>query len=468
MIVKRNISALLLHSTCYSFNQTNNWLQEQVCPDRTWRPSSYPVGKGETGSWSEFKDGYDLVYNASYIPFSVDVERLSDSEIMSTCLTVAQCRFPPMLELVRSAENGMLWTPGFDDFDASDGKNVPSRQNNPDPVRHNYRSRSKIRQIVNTFYPRGSNVLNATIVRVDFSIFSKRLYLYIDLTCGMADGYERRGGFLGRNNGYFKEVLIKTSRLNIHHELRADNVAFSSKRSDYGDTNRNRRLEYVFNFRGSGSSVRRSYTWMALDQSWLTVDNVNSMESIPAHVSAGLKWAMLLQPIGNLPVAARYLAAANVELKKTKNKFSDVVIRAYGGNTYDFYKPAVLSLLSQGMNSNCLLAATRCIQSTPKKFLLATPPEAGCSTVINCVTWRSKACDDFGRELRVFLDPIRDTLYQSTPRCIDCPGLIGVSRNNIPPENALYNESVFRVPQCLPHRLNTGRLITTPKELHGY
>ena len=465
MIVKRNFTTFL---SCYSFNQTNQWLQEQVCPDRTWRPSSYPVGKGITGDWSEFKDGFDSVYNESFIPFSIDVDRLSDAEIMSTCLTVSQCRFPPMLELVRSGNTGMPWTPGFGDFDASEGKNVLTNSSKPDPVRHNYRSRSKIRIINNTFYPRGSNVSNATIVRVDFSIFSKRLYLYIDLTCGLADGYERRNGFLGRLNGYFKEVLLKTPGLNVHHELRADTVAFSSRRSDYVDTNGNHKLEYVFNFRGSGSSIRRRYKWMALDQSWLTVENVNIRESIPAYISAGLKWALLLQPVGNLPTAARYLDAANAALRKTNNIFSDSVMRAYGGNTYDFYKPAVLSLLAQGMDSKCLAAAGRCIRSTPNSFMTAAPPEAGCWNVIDCVTWRSHACDEFGVELRVFLDPLRDTLFQSTPRCIDCPGLIGVTRNNIPPENPLYNESLFRVPQCLPYRLDSGRMITMPKELHGF
>ncbi len=144
------------------------------------------------------------------------------------------------------------------------------------------------------------------------------------------------------------------------------------------------------------------------------------------------------------------------------------MIRAYGGNTYDFYKPAVLSLLAQGMDSKCLAAAGRCIRSTPRMFMNAAPPEAGCSSVINCVTWRSDACDEFGRELGTFLDPIRDTLFESTPRCIDCPGLIGITRNNIPPENQLYNESLFRMPQCLPFRLDSGRMITSPKELHGY
>jgi hypothetical protein len=436
-----------------------NWNHSALCGEIPFRPSAYPT-HASVGNWDEFPAdvAFSTTFNASFIPFSVDVEKLTDVEISSLCLTTRQCRFPPMLSMVRDAGTGQPWRPGFGDFDASYGKNVPESPVGPIP--YNYRTRTYARILSNnSYYPRGATAANATIVRVDFAVLRKKLYMYVDLTCGLAEGYERRNGFTGNWGGQFKEVLYKIPGLNIHNPLRTDTVGYSTDPTDYEDPIRERSLQQTFVFVGSGNA--KKYNWLSLHQSWLTVSPVYPPEAVVAYLDAGLKWASLLLPVGNLPVASMYVHAAHLNLKRTRGAVSWAAIRAYGGYTFNQYAPAIEYLLS----TNGLDSATACRNSLPKSFLSKNPPEAGCWGVIDCITWRHPACNAFGDLMRRALDTVRKEITQSVPRCVDCPGLIGVSRGNVPPENPFYPE-IKKFPQCLPHQTSNGTIISSPDMIY--
>jgi hypothetical protein len=450
---------------CYSESQAAEgfeWNHARVCGDRPFRPSAYPT-RSVVGSWDEFPDegSHTMQYNSSYVPFSVDVDLLEDAEIASLCLTTAQCRFPPMLALVRDAATGLPWRPRFGDFDASEGTNVPDSPKTTGPLQYNYRTRTYANMLSNTYFPRGSDASNATIVRVDFVVRRRKLYLYVDLTCGLADGYERRNGFTGNWGGQFKEVLFKVPGLNIHNPMRADTVGYTTNPSHYGDPVGTRSLRQTFVFQGSGNVKTKTYAWVALHQSWLTVSPVYPPEAIPAYLDAGLKWAALLLPAGNAPVASMYVHAANLLLKRTRGFVSFAAIRAYGGHTYDQYRAAVEYLLRLPN----LDSATACRNSLPRAFLALDPPERGCTTVLDCTTWRHPDCTAFSDMMRQALNTIFPQILPSIPRCVDCPGLIGVSRGGVPPENPLYDQ-IRKFPQCLPHKLPNGTLLVSASSMY--
>ena len=379
-----------------------------------------------------------------------DVDTLTDEQISRTCLTMAQCTKPAAIHTVRDYNTKQIWIPSFSSFSASEGMNVPYNNFTL------YKTRTNVNIISNTFYPRGSTAKNASIVRVDFYVKTKRVYMYVDMTCGAAEGYVKRGGFMG--NGYFKEAVYQTPGMNIHNGMRSTDVGFTTNRLDYGDTQRNRKLNYVMVFEGKASRQTRKYfSGVTLHQTWIDISPVSAADAIPLHLDSAVGWAMLLPPVGNMPVASLYVHEAIKLLEQTKGQYSFKTAMAYGGSSFEDMKPAVEFLLRNRAN---LSAASACRASLPKTFASLNPPERGCfSNLINCITWRSPACDTFQKLMQAAKEILRYKTSTSLPRCVDCPGLLGTVRNNIPPENPLREKGLRKIPQCLPYKLPNHEIL---------
>lgn len=451
------------------------WSHEDLCPARPFRniSSLIQLKTSTVGNVGEFTNSFSEFNTTTNVnmPFSIDVDQLTDDEIISTCLTVAQCRFPPALELVRVKSTRLPWYPMINEFrvsKADPGWNTNQRMY---PVLYNRIARDVVTVKNNSFYPRSANASSALILRVDFQLNGKDLYFYQDLTCGLADHYERRNGYMGRFGGYFKETVYQTARLsssaiNTHNNLRADIVGFSERRTDYGDK-KPRKLENTFVFKGFVNIGSKQFNWVSLHHTWTKVSPISKAESVPVFLDAGLKWASLSSPTGNIPMAATYIQQAYLILSVNRNLvIDDTAALAYGGDTYTSAKPSIDYLLKQPLE--VLKSAYDCFRTIPSKLRNLRPPELMCQgkSGIPCPEWRPPGCQNFSNLMYMSLSFQMNTSLIELPRCIDCPGLIGVVRNNVPLSNR-YAYNMTQFPQCIPHRLQDGTLIETAQQLYN-
>jgi hypothetical protein len=201
------------------------WEHDTYCPDLPFATNTYRAGVAlgaapDPGHFDRDLSAAQRLYWATTAPdepYTVDVDKMTDAEIASSCVTMEQCVFPPSLTVVRRAANGSLWQPLLGSYKGkTDGRwvlngddprvsgNATQSNNNYQiikllPPMSGYKVWGRVSRTSQRFYPRGSTAATAKVMRIDFSLGSERLYTYLDLTCGAGRGFSRRNGFLGQN-----------------------------------------------------------------------------------------------------------------------------------------------------------------------------------------------------------------------------------------------------------------------------
>ena len=184
-----------------------------------------------------------------YNPFTVDVDKLSDDQINSLCLTNKDCRFPPRIDILRETVTGKVWKPIETDlrkdtmnkanaFSGCQTKEFPdcymtqsiSSQYGRNPtiqqatVLYKF-EQGKVTVTGTTLYPRNSVLGKAKIAKINLSIAGTKVYYYQDLTCGSIDSV-MRDGFLSRNFYYELKIDVglggddKDDIINTHGPLK--------------------------------------------------------------------------------------------------------------------------------------------------------------------------------------------------------------------------------------------------------
>lgn len=435
--------------TCYG---TNPWLYNGVTPiDFEWRqkttcplipfnyPEVYPVNAtiGDrleyyTDSLFSRDDRLRLITSGMpTIPFSVDVDKLTDDEFANTCLTVAQCRYPPMIELLRKVSDGQPVTPSLlkGCINQPTGSMKPPKDL-PPVVTLSVRCPDMIVKTVK-YYPRGSTATNATIAKIQFGL---SYYTYVDLTCSSGKGYTRRDGFFGRLNGNFKEIVLRPSVNAIHLPLRQD--------KGYSGT-------HTVKFEGGPF-------WLYFTQSYQFATVSNNLKTAGA-IYAGLQWSMLQLPVGAKAVSLAYFVAAQT----LKGDPDWVGLENYLGTLYTKIKPG-LDYLSTKINGKYRYLSIP-VGCTPPVNTVSGAPELDCGQT-TCLGWDDRKCDPFWDIVNEARSLVINDEIQTMPQCVDCPGLMGVLRAPLSPSNTWQNVLPL-TPQCLPFQTSDGRMISTPEEL---
>jgi len=439
------------------------------------------------------QDRLDIAAEYPKIPFTVDVDKLSDLQINSLCLTVEDCQVPPQLTVVRN-KDGSIWKPhkkilknenlpntfccNSNVNSTSNGvldSNYYTTQRLPPASYRIARTKAGIILLSQEFFPRGSTVENAKIIKVNFSYKGADLYFYVDMTCGTARGFYRRKGFTGqwnsRLNGLFAEVVFRHPKYpNPHSVVRLDK-GFISKRWEFGDTKNHNVGFWTVKMGGVGSNVggaNERYEWLAVRNYWFVVSKLDNHDIVVALMKSGLEWFFLSAPKGKWPVVLVYFLAAQMAFEDnlapdTVLDFS--IVKDYTGVYYTKVKPA-LDYLAEVVDGtprfmHAKLKGSECINKLPKAYLNAflnnrKAPEMGCIEMsltggfLTCESWCSASCEPF-IDIILAARALVWNLQQEVPRCSQCPGLIGIFRDSIPDDQTdhpLY--SIGKQPQCLP------------------
>jgi hypothetical protein len=493
------------------------WGHDADCPDLPFASAAgeYPAGSltgnpPDPGSFDRTGSAGDRlawVTAVPNVPFSVDVDLLTDAQILSTCLTVDQCAFPPLLTVVRRAKDRSLWQPSLGALPGGvTTKRLPTYLvNGDDPaVRGDAITANSNYQLLKLlppmtgggaklwggvsglsqrFFPRNATAATAKIVRIDFSFGRERLYAYLDLTCGAARGFSRRNGFLGQNqarpNGIFHELMyVPPGRMpNTHGPMRAD-IGVSTRLSDYGAGAGSFKLSPIFAF--TGPEQGRRLKWVTWWQSWMKLSRLTSSQMVAAYIKTGLEWAFLLPPRGNMPVTILYFYAAQVEYSKMPRgaavDFSAVA--TFSAQFYLEMKPALDWLVSRDRDTGQpnfakqSLIGSQCMRDLPAQFTQPflggwAPPEIACGgAAINCPTWCSLACKPFWTVVQQARNFSLASTIAEVPKCSRCPGLLGVFREDTSGLSDLRNHSMW-FPQCLPFVSSSGKVYNDPIQLSG-
>lgn len=467
-----------------SYGLTDFKWKLESCPDSLFATYNYsfrgPCGQiGSPPSLTFDQIGTPDTRISSFMTtdlFTVDVSELSD---MSVCLTVAECRVPPILTVVRKKKSKGLWAPmlsprtkyaGLTYSNSSLSKLLP-----PLPDRYV----TKILTGFTTVYFNDSRSV-PRVARIDFKVMGEELYAYVDMTCGVASDLSRRKGFFGQGqasvNGIFLEVLFKgvdSSIPSVHSAMRAD-LGFTDAKKDFGDTNSRRRLTMYGKFKGKFKNPSRGPggpTWLALTQLWLTVPDLTTAQMVAGHLHACIDWAILSPPKGNWPVLLLYLLAAQTSYYKSKGEIDFSMLQLYTPFKYSLTKPALDYLVSKTADGlpafmAYKLSKSKCISKLPVSFVSSFmsrrgPPEQGCDgSELECPRWCSVECVQIMSVIKAATKIIWEKAMAGTPQCSDCPGLVGNFAESVTVENKLYSETK-QFPQCLPFKSGNKMYYTT-------
>lgn len=441
------------------------------CPSSVWATYEYPDNSqsgappplnfdsiGTSGSRvASFRN------TSINVPFTVDVSKLRSFD--GVCLTVADCRIPPILSVVRNYDTKTIWDPS-----KYPSKFVPKKMYKNvssanlvkfiPPIPDRYIT-SPIKNLKTTYFN------NNKIARIDFELGTKKLYVFMDMTCKMY----RRKGFFGQSqasvNGLFLEVLLKGSDPKIpsvHSAMRKD-LGFTDSKEKYNDVTPNRRLQMYAKFKGQRN-------WYSMTQLWLTVNKVTTPQMVAGHLQSALAWSLLSPPKGNWPISVLYMLAAQNSYTKMKTKtkvknpnvdFS--ILTTYTSEKYDTLKPSLDYLVSidpiKGVPifMSHVLDGSRCVSKLPSNFVNSFlrrdgPPESGCDgSELDCTRWCSVDCIDIMTILKNANKLVWNEIMGGVPKCSECPGLIGNFGESLTVENPLFSETKY-FPQCLPFKSN--------------
>ncbi len=481
----------------------------ESCPDLPFTTNNYPEGSAIGSAPEPRSFDSDLspderlasVASVDKEPYSVDVDLLTDDQIASSCLTVEQCVFPPLLSVVRGAPSGRLWAPQLDSFRSGLKKSYkingddPKVKGNATGANTNYQIIKRLPPLVatrywddvtsvrQTFYPRGATAATAKLVRVSFKRQGESLYSYLDMTCGAARKFSRRNGFLGqcpsRISGVFLEVMYipSSNSPNSHGPMRGDlGVTFS--RADFGAGGRES-VEGTFAFTGPVVNGVK-FGWTSWNSVWIRVGTWSPATMVAVYIKSAMEWAMLLPPRGNMALTVLFFYAAQVEFKKLPrgSRPSFAALERYSGQGYLEMKAALDYLVSTDPTTGqpwfmaVPLIGSQCMRALPAAFTRpfldgGFAPEIACSgSSINCPTWCSLSCKPFWDVIRAARALVLEATIPEVPKCSRCPGLTGVFREDVPRQNQLYEHSAF-FPQCLPFQASDGTVYDDPVQLSG-
>ena len=445
----------------------------------------------QTKQASSATERLDWIHRA---PDSVDVDLLTDEEIANTCLTIQDCIMPPILTMIRDNKTKELWRPvnsGFKAFadniikccDPSSMFFLP-----PEGMKGKFFTEATDDSVGitrQTFYPRGASYTNAKIIRIDFSRSTQQLYTYIDITCSAGKNFARRNGFLGQNmartNGIFQEIVFKGPEgyPNTHTPVN-QLMGIASKKSDFGElTSSKKEFDTIFKFIGPFNATTKRYEWVSLWQNWITVSGATVNEMNMVYITAAIDWLKLAPPTGNLPVAFLYFFQAKriwTTYKKYMNYDRDFLAR-YFGQMFNAHRDSLDYLFEINSDTkqprfiNDSSDFLECYNALPASFRdgftkYPNPPEKGCSK-FDCPGWTNYAMCP--QTMKMLTNAVSKSLYNSviqTPRCEDCPGLVGNFRETVPSTNK-WRSVLQKFPQCLPFRVNETYSIEDPLDLTG-
>lgn len=431
-----------------------------LCPSSPFATYMYP-DNSQTGSPPPLNFDYigtpesrlQNIKSNLVVPFTVDVSKLKSFE--GLCLTVADCRVPPILSIVRRYPGGDIWVPSSSQKFVKLG--IPSnliKFTPPIPDRY----MTKIVRNLKTTY-----LNDKKVARIDFEMDNQKLYVYMDMTCNSLGDFHRRKGFFAQSqasvNGLFLEVLMKgvdTRIPSVHTAMRKD-LGFTDSKSSYGDTNPKRRTTMYAKFKGQKN-------WYSMTQLWLSVNRVTTPQMVAGYLQSAVSWALLSPPKGNWPILLLYLLAAqNAYLKVPKVDFG--ILELYTVERYDVIKPALdylIELNSKGVPNfmSYSLKGSKCISKLPFDFVNSFmsrrgPPEEGCDgTELDCTRWCSNDCIEMVNVMKKATRLVWDNVMSGVPNCSECPGLIGNFAESLTYENPLFNETKY-FPQCLPFKTDS-------------
>lgn len=422
-------------------------------------------------------------------PDSVDVDLLSDDEIASTCLTIQDCIMPPILTMIRVKETKDLWRPAQQIFKNPENDKMccdPSSIYFLPPEGNNglfYKGTAVVKVVKQTRYPRGSSYADAKIIRVDFDFSSLQLYTYIDITCSAGKNFARRNGFLGQNmartNGIFQEIVFEGIQGPNTHTPVNQLRGIATTKADFLETSSTKSIATRFKFIGPFDTATKTYKWISWWQSWITVSGATNNELMLVYIIAAIDWLKLSPPKGNLPVGFLYFYQALSSLNTKQWKYDTDFLARYFGQMFYAHKDS-LDYLFELVGSNQLPRFKeetgdfmKCYNQLPENFRSAftnldNPPEKACADgKLDCPAWTGYVkCPN---TMKMLTTAVSKSLYNSviqTPRCNDCPGLVGNFREVVPPTNKW--RTVFqKFPQCLPFRVNDTYSIEDPLDLTG-
>lgn len=488
-------------------------ISQSLCPDKPLYGSfRAQVITGEPhvldpDSFDAESDEYKLSYIRQEIktPYMVDIDSMTDAEIESSCVTVADCRMPPMLTVIRKASDGSIWRPSIDTGsskysdlenawccntnEALDGFDYTFRNSNTKTIlqlfpaaRHQFRSLATFRSL--TLFPSTATTPEeAKIIRVDFSVGSTQLYTYVDYTCNEVKGYTWLNGFTGHQGrtggGLFHEVILQSKNRNLPS-------IHGPARQDLGPRPINTTymyIQYIGNFKTGSNKVLQ---WAAAKNFWYTPpkpakNKEGYLQMASAHLKTATEWLFLAPPKGNLPVAFMYLFASYLFLDAagvdfTPDFYDDSLLNIYQGDQYTFMKPVVEYLLETVSGStkarifhalldldgldNCRGAFLTSFynQFAARSITTRKPPEQGCiganpsSAKQNCQLWHSRRCENTINTLYEARALKWADFHDTIPKCSECPGLIGWWRSGAVISDHQKLLDVGKHPQCFPWR----------------
>jgi len=440
------------------------------------------------------QDRLDIAAELSSIPFTVDVDKLTDEQIGSLCLTVEDCQVPPLLTVVRNDADGSIWKPSkrqvknsaypstyccdtnINTKSTAHDANFYTLSNMPPAAYRVATTKAPIKLLFQEFFPRGSSAQNATITKVTFAYARQRLYFYVDMTCGTARDMYRRKGFTGqwnsRLNGFYAEVIFRSRKYGDAHSVVRLDKGFISTKAEFGDIKPHSIGGFTIKMGGVGSNVggaNERYEWLSIRNYWFSIGRLDANDIVVSLMKSGFEWMFFAAPKGNWPVTLCYFLAAQSAFAdnfEPDHQLDFSVVRDYAGAYYTKIKPA-LDYLAEIVDGKPrfmheVLKGSECIKKLPSSYLSPflnsrRPPEIQCTSAakngayLNCRKWCSASCESFFDMILTARQLVWDQLMQEVPRCSQCPGLIGVFRDSIPKDQAdhpLY--SIGLQPQCLP------------------
>ncbi|GBG32789.1 Hypothetical Protein FCC1311_090142 [Hondaea fermentalgiana] len=436
-------------------------------------------------------------------PFMVDVDKLTDDEVNSLCLTVADCRLPPLLTIIRKQSDDSLFQPTLDESSnvfkdhygnmcCEVNKEIPGfeyemRNSNHKTskaiypaTRYQYRSSAKFDSI--KMYPStATSAIEAKIFRVNFNISDVPYYIYVDNTCNeLQDNYWSNGfyGNFGRvGSGLFHEVMFKGD---------------SDLPSTHGPANQangpvpHNTNSFTVQFMGNYEPGTTQLQWAAARNFWYIKGSTPRDKMAANHIKTAVEWVLLAPPKGNLPVSILYMMASKMFLdrmnrgngKYTTDAFDLSLIESHQESFFKYTRAAVEwliddsetgkarfveALLKDGIEE-CRSALMPAFyeQFASSSSSKRKPPEQGCLTanpttaIMDCNLWHSRKCKNTIEVMYAARSIIWKNFHRSVVSCYNCPGKIGWWRSGAVGNNYETINDMRLFPQCLPFEDESG------------
>ncbi|GBG33557.1 Hypothetical Protein FCC1311_097802 [Hondaea fermentalgiana] len=501
-----------------SNNITDTKLRPELCPGKPFYgsvPSASTRGAPQVADPESFDtvishdDRLRAIQETVDIPHTVEVSDLTDAEIEASCLTVADCRLPPALTIIRENSTGEFWQPSadkksdkFKDMfgywccdvnEPMEGFLYEQRNTNRKTIVQTYPAmstqfRDNAKFMAQEWFPRtAKSTAEAKIIKIHFKVGKKKLYFYVDNTCNDLQGQRWQNGFMGNaaraGGGLFHEVIFKSENSNLpyaHNPASQEDGPVPLNTKDFV-------VQYIGNLK-SGSS---KFQWVAAKNLWYYADVQKKSEKgyrrmASVHMKTAMEWLLLAPPKGNLAVALMYVLASKLYLDAKglsyeAENFDFSYIKQYQGHFYEHFELAIEHLMTPDEDSNLVRifhALTKldnfedCLSSIPPDFYnqfanrkvnSRRPPESGClgaaSPIMDCMLWHSRQCANTYRVLYEARAAMWEEFHDSIPQCASCPGLIGWWRSGVTSSKHNKLTEVGRYPQCLPWRDSDGNEI---------